>query len=68
MLLSSIQLIFLVLFIRQIAIVLISWWTGTQSDVPFQSTKKSVLKKLVKYLNFSPDQKIYDLGSGSGRV
>ncbi len=68
MLLSAIQLIFIILFIRQIAIVLIAWWTGTQSDVPFQSTKKSALKKLTDYLKIEPDQKIYDLGSGSGRV
>ena len=49
-------------------IVLIAWWTGTHSDVPFQSTQKSVLKKLIKYLKIKPDQKIYDLGSGSGQV
>jgi precorrin-6B methylase 2 len=68
MLLSAIQLIFIILFIRQIVIVLISWWTGTQSDVPFQSTKKSALKKLVNYLEIKPNQEIYDLGSGSGQV
>ena len=68
MFLTIIQLLFLVLFTRQIIIVLIAWWTGTQSDVPFQSTKKSVLKKLIKYLKISADQKIYDLGSGSGQV
>lgn len=62
------QLIFLLLFIRQIIIVLIAWWTGTQSDVPFQSTKKSALKKLVNYLEIKSNQKIYDLGSGSGQV
>lgn len=68
MLLSAIQLIFIILFIRQIVIVLISWWTGAWSDVPFQSTKKSALKKLVNYLEIKPNQAIYDLGSGSGQV
>jgi 16S rRNA A1518/A1519 N6-dimethyltransferase RsmA/KsgA/DIM1 with predicted DNA glycosylase/AP lyase activity len=68
MFLTVIQLVFLILFTRQIIIVLIAWWTGTQSDVPFQSTKKSVLKKLTKYLKIKPNQKIYDLGSGSGQV
>ena len=68
MILSVVQLIFLILFTRQIVIVLIAWWTGTQSDVPFQSTKKSALKKLIKYLDIKADQKIYDLGSGSGQV
>ena len=68
MLLIFIQLIFLILFTRQIITVLISWWTGTHSDVPFQSTKKSVLKKLVKYLDIKANQKIYDLGSGNGQV
>ena len=66
--LTAIQLLFIVLFTRQIVIVLIAWWTGTQSDVPFQSTRKSVLKKLTKYLEIKPDQNIYDLGSGSGQV
>ena len=68
MLLPIVQLFFLVLFIRQIVIVLIAWWTGTQSDIPFESTCKSVLKKLVNYLKIKPNQKIYDLGSGSGQV
>jgi len=68
MLLSIIQLFFLILFIRQITIVLIAWWTGTQSDVPFQSTKKSALKKLINYLEIKQNHKIYDLGSGSGQV
>jgi SAM-dependent methyltransferase len=68
MFLTFVQLVFIILFTRQIIIVLIAWWTGTQSDVPFQSTKKSVLKKLVQYLKIKPDQKIYDLGSGSGQV
>ncbi|MBT3250008.1 MAG: class I SAM-dependent methyltransferase [Candidatus Pacebacteria bacterium] len=68
MFLTIIQLIFIILFTRQIIVVLIAWWTGTQSDVPFQSTKKSVLKKLVKYLDINSNQKIYDLGSGSGQV
>jgi SAM-dependent methyltransferase len=63
-----IQLVFLILFIRQIAVVIIAWWTGTQSDVPFQSTQKSVLKKLIEYLKIEPRQVIYDLGSGSGQV
>ncbi len=68
MIITLIQLVFLVLFTRQIVIVLIAWWTGTQSDVPFQSTKRSALKKLIHYLEVKPNQQIYDLGSGSGKV
>lgn len=68
MLLTFIQLVFLLLFIHQIVLVLIAWWTGAHSDVPFQSTKKSALHKLLKELNITPQHKIYDLGSGTGRV
>lgn len=62
------QLIFIFLFIRQIILVLISWWTGTHTDVPFQSTKKSILKKLLEELNIKSTDRIFEIGSGSGRV
>ncbi|MFH2021802.1 MAG: class I SAM-dependent methyltransferase [Patescibacteria group bacterium] len=63
-----IQIVFILLFIRQILIAVIAWWTGTQSDAPFESTKVSITKKLVQGLKLQPDQKIYDLGSGSGKL
>jgi len=62
------ELVFILLFLRQILIVLISWWTGTQSDAPFESTKVSITKKLVEGLKLKEDQVIYDLGSGSGKL
>lgn len=68
MIIPFIQLIFIILFTRQIMIVVIAMWTGTKSDIPFQSTKKSVLKKLIEYLEIKPSQTVYDLGSGSGQV
>lgn len=68
MFITFIQLVFLILIIRQIGLVLVAWWTGTQSDVPFQSTHKSALKKLLEKLQIKSGQKIVDLGSGTGRV
>jgi len=63
-----IQIIFICLFLRQILIVIIAWWTGTQSDAPFESSKVSITRKLVDGLELGEKQLVYDLGSGSGKL
>ncbi len=62
------KIIFLILFIRQIIIFLISWWTGITTDVPFKASEQLIINRLKKYLQQCPAQTFLELGSGSGRV
>ncbi len=72
MIFSFIQLIFLILFIRQIIIFLLAWYTGTQTEVPFKPTSLTHIWRLTKYLqgqlNKNQSYTVLEIGSGSGRV
>lgn len=48
-------------------ILLISTISGFFAKVPFVSSKKRVLKKMIETANLKQNQKIYDLGCGDGR-
>lgn len=68
MLVISLKIIFLILFIRQLVVFLISWWTGIATDVPFKASEQLVINRLKEYLQQYPSQTFLELGSGSGRV
>lgn len=72
MIVSFLQLVFIFLFIRQIIIFILAWYTGTQSEVPFKPTAHQHISLITKYLKtqLEPNKKynFLEIGSGSGRV
>ena len=67
-LLILLNLVFIVLFIRQIVIAIVALWTGYLSDVPFHKTNQRILAKLLDRLNLNSQSLIYELGCGEGSV
>ena len=63
-----IRLTFLFLFIRQVIIISLAIWTWQKSEIPYEPTQTKALKKLMTKIQLEPGQKIYDLGSGNGKV
>lgn len=63
-----IQFVFLILFVRQITILSLAIWTWRGSEIPYESTQTKALKELMTRIQLKPGQKIYDLGSGNGKV
>lgn len=71
MLTTFIQLIFIFLFIRQIVIFLIAWYTGNFSEVPFHATNHFAVHETIRRLKQHAGSKsklFFELGSGSGRI
>lgn len=65
---STINIIFLILFIRQITIFLLAFWTHKTGVAPFKSTETSVIKTFFSQYSMPNTKPIYDLGSGSGKA
>ncbi len=72
-LIIALQLVLLVLLIRQVIITILAMWTGYFSDVPFHQTKTRIIDQVSKIVR-EHEAPVFEapvfieLGSGAGRV
>jgi predicted RNA methylase len=63
-----VNLVFLLLMIRQIIKVILAFWTDLTTDVPFHQTKYQVINQVLKITEASHAKSFFELGAGDGRL